>query len=227
MIPTTLDDDVIGWLLLFSPDSELSRKFNIHANLRQPRSLVVSLVPWELSGKQRALDWRKPIPDVLPRTTSIERTIEESGRWERSIRTKLSYHHALRILKFPKALHDFMTQGNGRPYYVWSDGGDNINNYRGIEYRGIETEYLVSIMDQCRAGQVGPKSVARVVFIHVGALNTVHKLPQFVDRRANHAFVQFYTYGTHESVAPSIWGIREIWPCGMRVEPMDSFNLLT
>ncbi len=222
MIPTTLDDNVIGWLLLFSPDSELSRNFDIPANLRQSRSLVVSLVPWELSAKERALDWRKPISDVLPRTTSIERTIDESGRWERSIRTKAAYHHALRVLKFPKALHEFMTQGNGRPYCVWSDGGDNTNNNRGIE-----TLYLHSIMEQCRAVDVGLESVARVVFIHVGALNTIHKMPQFLDRRANHALVQFYTYGTHESVAPSIWGAREIWPCGMRVEPMDTFKVLT
>ena len=209
LIPTTLLDEPVGWLLLFSPDSELCRKLNVPSDLRQPRSLVVSLVPWELSAKQRALDWRKPISDILPRTISIERTIDESGRWERSIRAKVSYHHALRVLGFPRALHDFLTQDK-RPFCVWWDGGDNTNG----NHPGIETMYLMSIMEQCRAGNVGLKSFARVVFIHVGALRTVHKMPQFVERRANLSLVQFYTYGTHESVAPSVWGVREIWPCG-------------
>ncbi|KAF8349877.1 hypothetical protein F5887DRAFT_1070130 [Amanita rubescens] len=190
LIPTTLDDDIVGWLLLFSPDSELSRKFNIPPNLRQPRSLVVSLIPWELSAKQRALDWRKPISDVLPRTNSIAQTIDESGRWERSIRTKVSYHHALRVLKFPKALHEFMTQGNGRPFCIC------------LSWNSAEQETL------------GLNRLQELSSVHVGALNNVHKMPQFLDRRANHALVQFYTYGTHESVAPSIWGVREIWPCG-------------
>jgi hypothetical protein len=209
LIPATLNDEIVGWLLLFSPDSELCRTLNVPSDLRQSRSLVVSLVPWELSARQRALDWRKPISDILPRTINIERTIDESGRWERSIRTKVSYHHALRVLGFPKALHEFMAQDK-RPFCVWWDGGDNAHSTNP----GIETMYLLSVMEQCRAGNVGHKAVARVVFIHVGALRTVHKIPQFVDRRGDHSLVQFYTYGTHESVAPSIWGIREIWPCG-------------
>ncbi|KAF8634013.1 hypothetical protein AX15_001186 [Amanita polypyramis BW_CC] len=211
LIPAILDEEIVGFFLLFSPDSDLCRKFNVPQDLRQPRSLVLSLIPLELSAKQRALDWRRPISAILPRNIDIEQTIEDVARWERSIRSKVSYHHALLVLKFPKALHDFMAVEHKRPFCVWWDGGD-VSNFKSRP--GIETMYLLSIMEQCRAGNVGLKSAARVVFIHVGALKTIHKMPQFVDRRANHPLVQFYTYGTHESVAPSIWGVREIWPCG-------------
>ncbi|KAK2461748.1 hypothetical protein APHAL10511_006211 [Amanita phalloides] len=229
VIPATLDNDVVGHLLLFSPDSELCRKLNVPSDLRQSRSLVVTLVAWELSPKQLALDFRKPVSGILPKVTNIDQTIEDTIRWERSIRTKVSYHHALRVLKFPKALHDFMTHEHKRPFCVWWDSGDNTN---AKSHPGIETMYLLSIMEQCRAGNVGLKSVARVVFVHVGALKTVHKMPQFMDRRANHPLVQFYTYGTHESVGPGIWGVREIWPCGGVVTFMpqaaldDFFGLL-
>ncbi|KAF8640769.1 hypothetical protein AX17_000419 [Amanita inopinata Kibby_2008] len=210
LTPVSLDEHIVGHMLLFPPNnSDLCQRFNVPSQLQQYDSLIVALLPWKLSSKQIALDWRNSFVHHLARHTSIEPTIADSARWERSIRTKVSYHHALRILKFPNALHDFMVQEHRRPFCIWWEGGDSIKGRMGVE-----TAYLSSIMEQCRAANVGSKAAARVVFVHVGALATVHKLPGFTERRTRQPLVHFYIYGSHECVAPDVWGVREIWPCG-------------
>ncbi|KAF8973779.1 hypothetical protein BDZ97DRAFT_1776820 [Flammula alnicola] len=109
----------------------------------------------------------------------------ELGQWDRSLRTSPHYHHALRVLD---------TQPGAR--------------------ERMETRLLQRLLNQVKAKNAGHRSEARVVFVHVGALGTVHKLADFVERRANHHMVQFYTYGTDPDVSPSMWSITEIWPCG-------------
>jgi hypothetical protein len=80
----------------------------------------------------------------------------------------------------------------------------------------METLLLYSIMEQCRAKYQNSASPdVRIVFVHIGALKTIHKFPSFVERCSKAQMVQFYTYGTHESIPPDEWGIREIYPCGM------------
>ena len=201
-------------MFIFTSDKDLNQRFNVPSDLLRPQSLVISLLPWQLSTRQISMDWREPVSSTLRKAVSIQPTLPDFARWERSIRSKVSYHHALRLLQFPKELHDFMVREQARTFCVWWDGGDNTNIK---SYAGIETNYLMSVMEQCRAGHVPTKTttVARVVFIHVGALKTVHKLPGLSERRGKHPSVRFYTYGTHDSVTPQFWGIREIWPCGM------------
>ncbi|PFH54677.1 hypothetical protein AMATHDRAFT_44493 [Amanita thiersii Skay4041] len=210
-LPARLDEDVIGHMLLYSPkDNDLCQEFNIPPYLRQHDSLLITLLPWSLSPKQILIDWRRPISYYLPSNTSIEPVFPDSSRWERSIRCKISYHHALWVLKFPKSLHDFMTQEGGRPYSTWCDGVDITKGHGGIE-----TTYLQVVMDQCRAKHTNPRSklFVRAIFIHVGALRTIQNFPQFTEKRMKQP-IHFYTYGTHESISPDLWGVQEIWPCG-------------
>lgn len=211
-IPALLEQDIIGHVLLFAPEKDLIQRLNVPQELCRAQSLVVALLPWNLTATQIAMDWQKPISLALSQYTSMEPMTSDSAGWERSIRSKPLYHHALRILQFPKDLYEFMVREQGRPYIMWHDGGDNTNIRN---YSGFETLCLESIMEQCRAGLAKHSTVStRVVFIHVGALTTVYRIPQLSDRREKCPQVRFYTYGTHESVVPEIWGIHEIWPCG-------------
>lgn len=74
---------------------------------------------------------------------------------------------------------------------------------------------LVVLLDECRARNVGHKADVRVIFVHVGALETVRRLPAFAMRRARNPEIRIYSYGTCHSVPPERWGLREIYPIGM------------
>lgn len=172
--------------------------------------LVALLVPWSLSPAQLAKDWRVSANMHLPADTDMEPMILDKTRWTRSIRTKPVYHHALRILQFPTWLNTFMSEpGRDRGFSVWWDGGDGSR-----KKPAMETHMLYAILEQCRAKKLSNLADARVVFVHVGAIKTLHKLPGFLDLLSKSCHVQFYTYGSHESVPPEQWGVREIFPCG-------------
>jgi len=53
-----------------------------------------------------------------------------------------------------------------------------------------------------------------VIFVHVGALRTLNKLPALADRRCKRPEIQFITYGSHESVKPIFWGFEQVFPVG-------------
>lgn len=82
------------------------------------------------------------------------------------------------------------------------------------ELSGLETKQLHGIMKACKAKNVGHKKDARVVFVHVGALQTLHQLPAFAERRCRRPEIHFYTYGTHMSVPRGRWGVHPIYPLG-------------
>ncbi|KAF9015377.1 hypothetical protein BDQ17DRAFT_1536047 [Cyathus striatus] len=97
-----------------------------------------------------------------------------------------------------------------RAYCIWNEGVQGSKTGKDPE-----TKLLQAVLRECPgARDVGHKSDIRVVFVHVGALRTLHKLPGLTERRLRVASLQFYTYGTHPTVCPEIWGIREIYPCG-------------
>lgn len=191
----------------------LTKRFGVPVELHRKGNLVAALIPWALSPAQVAEEWRRPYSATIPPDTQLEQTLLDRPRWDRSIRTKATYHHALRILKFPLWLHKFMSEEeHDRSFCIWWEAGDGNDSKREP---GAETMMLSSIMAQCRAKNYGQKADARVVFVHVGALKTLHRLPRIVERRSKKPEVQFYTYGTHESIPRAYWGVREIYPCGV------------
>ena len=175
-------------------------RLKVPEGFAQPNNLVVALLPWALSGAQIAKEGRLPNsePHALP-------AMLESDRWTRSIRVKPGYQHALRILGFPEELHNYM---HDRSFCVWWDHRTTSRN------AGLETKLLHNIMEQARAKQAGYTNEARVVFVHVSALTSLHKLPGLVERRSKRPHVHFYTYGSHENVFASLWSVKEIYPCG-------------
>jgi hypothetical protein len=88
------------------------------------------------------------------------------------------------------------------------------NHRTSSKNAGMETKLLLNIMEQARAKQADPLNEARILFVHVAALTSLHKLPGLVERRSQRPHVQFYTYGSHEDVSPSLWLVKEIYPCG-------------
>ncbi|KAG5639362.1 hypothetical protein H0H81_003506 [Sphagnurus paluster] len=210
--PISLDDNVVGHIIFFTDNFTrpgfITRRFRPPNELQRMGSLIAALVPWSLSSGQLQKNPRKPPNTFLPGKISIEPMIADKARWERTVRSKPSYQHALRVLNFPQQLYDFMS--GDRTYWTWHEGADGTK-----KKPGMETRMLVAIMDQCRATKPR-KNLAdtRVVFVHVGAVHTLHKLSGFQDFCSSLFHIQFYTYGSHENVPPLYWGIREIYPCG-------------
>ena len=172
----------------------------IPSGFAQPDNMVVALLPWALSKHQLIKESRLPNSEPHPLPTLLE-----PDRWARSIRVKPGYQHALRILGFPEDLHNYM---HDRSFIIlWNPRTSSKN-------AGMETNLLVNIMEQARAKPTTQTNEARMVFVHVSALTSLHRLPGLVERRSKRPHVQFYTYGSHEDVSPSLWSVREIYPCG-------------
>ncbi len=125
--------------------------------------------------------------------------------------------HALRTLKYPPWLHDFLLK-RPRDYCVWYD--DEKQNMRGkqmpFDLKGgnLETYWLATILEQYGGVNKGYKADVEVIFVHVGAVKTLHKVGALVERRAKRPDILFVTFGTHQRVHPERWGFGRIYPVG-------------
>ena len=113
----------------------------------------------------------------------------------------------IQALGFPEELRLFMPQ---RAYCVWRDFSDGTP-----DIPGPETRFLHDIMKSCKAKDVGHEADVRVVFVHVGALKTLHRLLALAEWRRRPE-IRFYTYGTHPTVRHEDWGVCPIYPIGKR-----------
>ena len=168
-------------------------------------------MPWELTTKEfRTVTWKSRSP-TLERTLdpAFAAALEAAGR---KVTTQRRFYQALHILGFPKSLYEFLFQTQSpRPYCIWNEPGDTT--LTGAV--GYETSLLREILAQCTlARDVGYKTDVRIVFVHVGALGTLHVLPALAVRRMRQSELRFMTYGTHPSVPRERWGIREIYVLG-------------
>jgi len=128
----------------------------------------------------------------------------------RTARHNVAYYQALKILKFPGYLHDFMSRPK-HPFTIWHHPSDGSKKMQNV---GMETRLLRIILKECRAQEVGLEApYIRVLFVHIGSIGTLHMVPQFVERKQQ-LFLQIYTYGTHHTVQPVQWGVREIYALG-------------
>ncbi|KAF8649832.1 hypothetical protein AX16_005596 [Volvariella volvacea WC 439] len=210
LIPIDADGIIVAHMLLFPSASEvLQAKFKVPLDLRKQGYFIVVVLPWRLSHNQIELDGRPSPNTYVPASPRYTRYIS-SDRWPHSIRSSPLFQNALRILKFPKALYDFMSEARDRSYAIFTDQSPRAKK----EY-AYETALLRAILDQCgqKASRSG-ESEWRVAFVHIGALGQLSKFQKFVEKRATRPELQFYTYGTHDSVPSDEWGVKEIYPCG-------------
>ncbi|KAF9455559.1 hypothetical protein BDZ94DRAFT_1277929, partial [Collybia nuda] len=209
LVPVQLNNVVTGHILFFHHVmAQFTQKFNIPSEVQEVHSLVAVFLPWVLPEAKLKLQWRKPPTEYLPAKTAFKPMIPDKLRWTRLVKTKPLYQHALRILKFPSKLHEFMSQEkHHRTYGLCPETSSKKGQ------RGLETTMLISIMDQCRAKLKSPTD-ARVVFIHISALKNLLKIPSLLGQRNKENIVQFYVYGTHHSISPELWRFTEVYQCG-------------
>lgn len=199
LVPAFVEGTLVGHLLLFAPSiTVLIKLLCVPSELASSSSLIAALLPWETFPEE----YRTPL-GILP--SSKKAPIPSELNWKKNM-LKSKYQLALRILRFPPALHEWMSKSN-RPYCIWPPPAAGDKKAR-------ETGYLLTILKQCGATKVSFKTDFRAVFVHVGGLETIHNMPLLLERRSQMCGIRFYTYGTDETVHPENWGVREIYPFG-------------
>jgi hypothetical protein len=203
LVPAFDNGALVGHLLLFPPVMAiLGRMLKAPDEMLKSSSLIAALLPW----KPHPEESRRPF-GLLPQPPKPP--IPSGADWKKNM-TKSQYQLGLRVLKFPSTLHEWFCR-SPRPYCIWPPSEKQQGN------QDRETGYLMSILKECGAKKVGFKNDLRAIFVHVGALKTIRKMPLLVERRLETCGIHFYTYGTHETVHPEYWGVREIYPFGRRL----------
>jgi hypothetical protein len=206
-----VEAEITAFLFIFTPSDEVCSLFDVPDDLRQGdknNGILVALSRPNLTpAKYGELRWCKP---TLPVSNIVD--YNWISLLDRVLTSDPAYARALRILNFPQWLHDFIP---GRNYCIWFAPVDGTQEESGLNIKGkLDTQALVTILDRAQAKNVGYKTDVRVIFVHVGALNTLHRLPAFCERKLRCPELQFITYGKHPSVPEHRWGIREIYTLG-------------
>lgn len=228
--PVIRDNGHVAQIVIFpSPPSfqhsavhKLNTAQQLYSSLNVPKrylgddALIAVLMPWVLPPSR--------YPGLSLRSDELDQQKEEAQ--EQLIKEyRLSQNpslasgsrkldRAVRTLGFPEWFVSFM---QARPYCVWVGPAEPLSRSHGIdcsEATKREAKLLVSLLDNVKARNVGHKADARVVFVHVGALQTVNKLEALVDRRIRPE-IQFITFGSHQCVKPMFWGFDQIFPLGI------------
>lgn len=208
VLPLSLDGAELALLFVFSPSlGALCEFLRVPDHLRQDSQnthVLVALLPWLVSSVKYSKGTTRNRVDE-----TIQQLSTPSGQSKDSRRRMLKEAAmAIDLLSIPRELLDFMQFPN-RKYCIWSFSADGA-----ALNPGFETRQLKYVLDKTKAASVSLDAEARVIFIHVGALKTFYELSAVVTKRRDAPEVRFFTYGTHESVPSSMWGMREIFPLG-------------
>jgi hypothetical protein len=204
-----LDDNQVALLLVFPVTNlVLCKEYNVRPEMRKAGQFIAALLPWKVVGvKARA---HRLFRDPCDRTHGIYRPGKTDyivmAERERSLRKDPSYHRALSILGLPKWLYDEMSKAK---YCIWNKDGDGTPSEPGFETRA-----LIHVLKKRGAEDVGIKADVSFVFVHVGAIKTLCLLPALMERRMKRLDIRFVTYGTHHTIPPARWGVRQIYPAG-------------
>lgn len=208
MVPFKLDGKTAGHILLFSKDTEhpIISCLRLPVVLKQSGStLIAALIPWAMSPEQ--------LNGVLPSyqsSISPEAAIETFNQRELTRLTILQ--HGLRILQWPTWLDSHLREGV-RSYHIWSVGCPEDKHPN----RDFETTILRKVLQHygmAREEKPAPGENAKLIFVHIASVKTLALLPVLLERRMTLGCV-FVLYGTHPSITPDRWGIREVYPIGM------------
>ncbi|CAL1696456.1 unnamed protein product [Somion occarium] len=205
-----LDHNPVALLVVFpSTHTDICNLLKVPLYLAHDGALIAALIPWTLASEQYQKNrWTKSRSLISATEHGLDPGFTELFKTtgKQLILTHPSLQRGLRIHKFPKKLFDSLTK---KPYCVWFSPTDGPMNSPGFE-----TASLKAVLKACGAFDVGYKKDVKAIFVHVGALNTMHKVPSIANRRAKIPDLRFFTYGTHETVPPERWGVREVYPIG-------------
>jgi hypothetical protein len=206
---TYIDGNQVALLLVFPASNlVLCKEYNVRQDLRKAGHFIAALLPWKVVGIKARTHrlFRDPCDGIYdtPRPGKMESTVM-AGQGH-ILRKHPSYHRDLSVLGFPRWLYDEMSESR---YCIWNKGGDGSPSELGFETRA-----LIHVLDERRATNKGLKADVDFVFVHVGAIKTLNQLPALMERRMKRLDIQFVTYGTHHTIPPARWGIRQIYPAG-------------
>ncbi|EMD41671.1 hypothetical protein CERSUDRAFT_110243 [Gelatoporia subvermispora B] len=190
-----MDDAPTGVIFIFPDTSlEICGLFQVPQEFRLKGTLLCALVPFKLTPSEcLPLDYQEKNLPIGPTLDLPEKLTP-------------AILHTFNILRLPRTLHDFLTK-KPRKYYI-------CHSSDGQRTPGYETSLLIDVLKKYNAVLATHKDYLNVVFVHAGSFDALRKLESLAERRRRELEVRFYVYGTHESVSPSRWGIREIYPIG-------------
>ena len=211
LLPLTSHGHLIGHIV-FLPEV---LQANIHNLLQVPpnfngipgESLIAAITLWTLQPCSPCLSPFKRFPKS---PSTLTPAIKHQ---ENSLQARKKLVLAIQILGFPDKLYEFFHDTmKDRTFSIWQE---TLNN---SEASALETSMLTGILETTYGRHVGYDKNARVIFVHISSLETIHMIPGLVKRKQGYPRrVQFYTYGTSEVIPKVFWGIQEIYPCGMMV----------
>jgi hypothetical protein len=191
MGPLFFEDKEVASMLIFpSMLRDVWSCFNVPVDWQHTGEFIAALIPWKITPKEYSHIYPSLVSFVPPDFKCLT-------------------SQAIQFLEFPHYLWKYMATPR-HPYCVWWSPGDGT-----VAAPGLETMLLDNAMKACRAVKVGPDhDELRVVFVHVGAVKSLHRVPAIAKRRKQHPETHFYSYGSHPSVSPKYWGVRAIYPLG-------------
>ena len=205
-----MDDSQIGLLLILPTHSvNICRALEVPEQLRGT-PLIAILVPWKLTVEQyQKYEWQDAHGRLRPYDGEIApELVDKLDTFGERVTTKSEIAQALRLFHFTAADQDFFKR-SARRFCVWHSPADGRTTNPGFE-----TKLLLELLGAWKAQNVGFKQDVRVIFVHVGAISSLHKLEAIALRRSRQPELRIYSYGTHPSVHPSRWGVRELYPVG-------------
>lgn len=192
-------------------NAELCAILKAPSQFRNDDTLLAAFIPCNLTYKQyQDYRWQRPLPSSPYQYSTLDPGIQEKLK---STTRRLAKNPELtrwfRLHRFTLSLYDFLTRAP-RDYCMWTQEASPI-----LKNPDAETRSLTTILDTCKARNVGYKKPARLIFVHVAALVSFPKLPQLALRRMKESDMRVFSYGSDGSVSPERWGLREIYPIGM------------
>ncbi|EDR03906.1 uncharacterized protein LACBIDRAFT_331055 [Laccaria bicolor S238N-H82] len=210
LLPLTSHGHLIGHIV-FMPEALQSNPHNLlqvpsNVNGVTGEHLTAAIVLWRLQHHTHCLSPFKAFPQ-RPLTHADAPDIKQQ---ENFLQARRKFVLAIQMLGFPHKLYEFFHDTvKDRTFSIW---WKTLND---SEASAQETSMLRDILETTYGRLVGYERNARVIFVHVSSFETIHMIPELVNRRRGYPHrVQFYTYGTSEAIPKVFWGIRELDPCG-------------
>ncbi|KAL1742848.1 hypothetical protein HDZ31DRAFT_42357 [Schizophyllum fasciatum] len=228
-------EEWIGNIILFPGAAiRLKELFECPTWYQRDDVLCAALVPWKIvpvSAKpdehvsmyqfnEAAPSLRsEPVPPVQ---MSSNMKVDLASKWTSK---KARYHEALHVLQFPKEVLEFLVKQD-RTFYIhrpsdefwpllvqrWKPMGREAEDAVGYETQLLSTVLERGPLDGDKKPSA-PAPFERTVWIHVGALSDLGSIPKLVDRLKTHD-INFYSYGTHDSVPRQMWGVHTLFTYG-------------
>ncbi|KAI5124451.1 hypothetical protein M0805_008335 [Coniferiporia weirii] len=202
----------VAEMIIFPPtNKDLCKRLNVPPRYLVNDSLVLALMPYHIPpSKYRELYFRSDEIRYTAQDEELPKTLEALPM----LALRPGLEKFLRALDFPQWFLSFLPL---RRYCVWAFRVEPTLKDQGKGLSGAlrdDTRALLAVLSYLKAENVGHTGDVRVVFVHVGAVQTINRIRALADWRCNKPEVRFVTYGYHENVKPSLWGFSEIYPLG-------------